>query len=99
MQAVVVEEEEEGAGSEDPPLGPYRRPVPRVLGGPRGVGVLLWARCPCTGGCGVGGRRVRRLVGVGVRMHPENARMSSRRGVQQCVAQCVADAALTLVVC
>ena len=43
---VVVEEEEEGAGSEDPPLGPYRRPVPRVLGGPRGVGVLLWARYP-----------------------------------------------------
>ena len=38
------------------PLGPYRRPMHRVLGeswgGPRGVGVFLWARYPCTGdGC------------------------------------------------
>jgi len=34
------------------PLGPYRRPMPRVLGGCQGggdqVGVLLWARYPCT---------------------------------------------------
>ena len=29
------------------PLGPYRRPMPRVLGGPRGVDVFLWARYPC----------------------------------------------------
>ena len=29
------------------PLGPYRRPVPRVLEGPRGLGVFLWARYPC----------------------------------------------------
>ena len=29
------------------PIGPYRRPMPRVLGGPRGVGVFLWARYPC----------------------------------------------------
>ena len=29
------------------PLGPYRRPMPRVLGDPRGVGVFLWARYPC----------------------------------------------------
>ena len=29
------------------PLGAYRRPMPRVLGGPRGVGVFLWARYPC----------------------------------------------------
>ena len=41
-----------------------------------------------------------RLLGVlmhGVRIHPENARMSGRHGVQY-VAQCVACAALTLVV-
>ena len=33
-------------------LGPYCRPMPRVLGGsqggPRGQGVFLWARYPCT---------------------------------------------------
>ena len=40
---------------------------------------------------------VRRPVGGGVRSHPENARMSGRHGVQY-VAQCVACAALTLVV-
>ena len=34
-------------------------------------------------------------VGGGVRIHPENARKSGRHGVQ-CVAQCVACAALTL---
>ena len=38
-----------------------------------------------------------RLVGGGVRIHPENARMSGRHGVQY-VAQCVACAALTPVV-
>ena len=50
------------------------------------------------------GRVVRRLplgrrlhVGGGVRIHPENARMSGRHGVQ-CVAQCVACAALALAV-
>ena len=37
------------------------------------------------------------FVGGGVRIHPENARMSGRHGVQY-VAQCVACAALTLVV-
>ena len=36
-------------------------------------------------------------VGGGVRIHPENARMSGRHGVQY-VAQCVECAALTLVV-
>ena len=36
-------------------------------------------------------------VGGGVRFHPKNARMSGRHGVQY-VAQCVACAALTLVV-
>ena len=36
-------------------------------------------------------------VGGGVRIHPTNARMSGRHGVQY-VAQCVACAALTLVV-
>ena len=36
-------------------------------------------------------------VGGGVRIHPENARMSGRHEVQY-VAQCVASAALTLVV-
>ena len=30
------------------PLGPYRRPMPRILGGLGGVGVFLWARHPCT---------------------------------------------------
>ena len=29
------------------PLGPYRRPMPRVLGGPRGVDAFLWGRYPC----------------------------------------------------
>ena len=29
-------------------LGPYSRTMPRVLGGPRGVSFLLWARYPCT---------------------------------------------------
>ena len=29
------------------PLGPHRRPMRRVLGGPRGVGVFLCARYPC----------------------------------------------------
>jgi len=38
-----------------------------------------------------------REVGGGVRIHPENARMSGRHGVQY-VAQCVACAALTPVV-
>ena len=37
------------------------------------------------------------LVGGGVRIHPENARMSGRHGVQY-VAQCVACAALAPVV-
>ena len=36
-------------------------------------------------------------VGGGVRIHQENARMSGRQGVQY-VAQCVACAALTLIV-
>ena len=31
-------------------LGPYHMPMPRVLGGPRKVGVFLWARYPCTAG-------------------------------------------------
>ena len=39
----------------------------------------------------------REAVGGGVRIHPENARMSGRHGVQY-VAQCVACAALTPVV-
>ena len=30
------------------PLGPYRRPVPGVLGGSQGGGIFLWARYPCT---------------------------------------------------
>ena len=30
------------------PLGPYRRPMPDGLGGPRRVGIVLWARYPCT---------------------------------------------------
>ena len=29
-------------------LAPYRMPMPKVLGGPREVGVSLWARYPCT---------------------------------------------------
>ena len=28
------------------PIGPYSRTMPRVLGGPRGVGVSSWARYP-----------------------------------------------------
>ena len=41
-----------------PPLGPYPRPMPRVLGCPRGVGVFLWARYPCTNRpCGIRGNR------------------------------------------
>ena len=28
-------------------LGPYRRPMPRVLGGSWGVGGLSWAKYPC----------------------------------------------------
>ena len=42
-------------------------------------------------------RHTRQLVGGEVRIHQENARMSGRHGVQY-VAQCVACAALTLVV-
>ena len=30
------------------PLGPYRSPMYRDLGGSFGVGVFLWARYPCT---------------------------------------------------
>jgi len=47
---------------------------------------------------GVGGAMSRFATGVGggVRIHPENARMSGRHGVQY-VSQCVACAALTLV--
>ena len=37
------------------------------------------------------------LVGGGVRIHPENTRMSVRHGVQ-CVAQCIACEALALAV-
>ena len=29
------------------PVGPYRRPTPRVQGGLRGVGIFLWARYSC----------------------------------------------------
>ena len=29
------------------PVGPNSRTMPRALGGPRGVGEFLWARCPC----------------------------------------------------
>jgi hypothetical protein len=32
------------------PLGPYRRPMPRVIGGHRGVVIFSWARYPCIGG-------------------------------------------------
>ena len=33
------------------PLGPYRRPMPRILEGvPRGGGIFLWVRFPCTVG-------------------------------------------------
>ena len=35
-------------GGKCTPLGPCRRPMPRVLGGPGGVGVFLWARYLCT---------------------------------------------------
>ena len=29
------------------PVGPYGGTMPRVLEGPRGMGVFLWARYPC----------------------------------------------------
>ena len=32
-------------------LGPYPRPMPRVLGGSQGVSVFLWARFPCRPTC------------------------------------------------
>ena len=53
--------------------------------------ITIWADA---GGHGWG---VALAVGGGVRIHPENARMSGRHGVQY-VAQCVACAALTPVV-
>ena len=38
------------------PLGPYRRPMPRVLGGSEGVGRFLMSKVPLYGGpMGVGG--------------------------------------------
>ena len=43
------------------------------------------------------GQESGKRVGGGVRIHPENARLSGRHGVQY-VAQCVACAALTPVV-
>ena len=45
----------------------------------------------------VGRRYISQLVGGGVRIHPENARMSGRHEVQY-VAQCVTCVALTQVV-
>ena len=45
-----------------PPLGPYRRPMPRVKGG------SLWAMYPCTG-LGIG---VPRAVGVRGATHPQD---------------------------
>ena len=51
-----------------------------------------------TGGSGRAiGQENEKRVGGGDRIHPENARMSGRHGVQY-VAQCVASAALTPVV-
>ena len=43
------------------PLGPYRRPMPRVLGGSGGG--FLWARYPCTAnvGCQLENRQPTRL--------------------------------------
>ena len=41
------------------PLGPYRGPMPRVLGGPGGVGFFIWARYPCT-------LRSTRALGIGL---------------------------------
>ncbi len=59
--------------------------------------VLLYGESR-TGGSGRAiGQEKEKRVGGGVRIHPENARMSGRHGVQY-VAQCVACAALSLVV-
>ena len=65
-------------------LGPYRRLMPRVLGGPGGVGVFLWARHPCRRRAG---RRARegyaeprpsgRLAARAV--HPLHSRPETRR--------------------
>ena len=68
-------------------LGPYRRPMRRVLGGSylSGAEVELFRE------------RLHLVAGGGVRIHPENAHMRVRYGVQY-VAQFVACAALTLVV-
>jgi len=35
-----------GLSEDSTPLESYHSPMPRVLGGPRGVGVFLWARHP-----------------------------------------------------
>jgi len=64
-----------------------------------------WVCLARIGTRGRGGGEVREVIaalqdrtrGVQVRIHPENARMSGRHGVQY-VAQCAACAALTLVV-
>jgi len=87
------------------PLGPYRGPMPRALWWFLGGVLFLMSEVPLcvwTRGCGLKSPQGCGLtwthVGGGVRIHPENARMSGRHGVQY-VAQCVACAALTLVVC
>ena len=55
---------------------------------------LPWLRFPCPQQRGKDLTDQVHVVGGGVRIHPENARMSGRHGLQY-VAQCVACAALT----
>ena len=47
--------------------GPYRRPLPRVLGGPRVVGVFLRARYPCKPELLMLGARLRRVSVPGMK--------------------------------
>jgi hypothetical protein len=58
------------------PLGPYmhRRPMFRVLGGPRRVVVFLWARYPC--------RSVSRILGRGANVHWPPGWVPSACGVE-----------------
>jgi len=50
------------------PLGPYRRPMPRSYGSPRGVIVFLWAKYPCTHTCMVASTHINIHVHIYVRI-------------------------------
>ena len=62
-----------------PPRTPYRRPVPRVLGWSRGLGVFSGARYPCSDFCRCVGCLDDEMIGGGWRVAAEAGALGSGR--------------------